>query len=253
MSRPVILITGAGGGIGSAVAQRFARAGWQPMLTDVSHSALIAASQASADAPFQVADLTHTSACQSLIDWVISLHGRLDGVVNAIGIWREGATETTLEADFDAVFAVNVKSVYFVSVAAVPHLKASEGFIINLSSDAGIQGNKGAALYCASKGAVSLFSKALALELAPFGVRVNAICPGDVSTPMLERQASTYGADNPAGYLADLLRGYPQGSDRARFVTADEVASLIEYLARPEAKPITGAMVSIDFGYSAGK
>jgi len=253
MSAPVILITGAGGGIGSAVAQRFARAGWRTMLTDRSESALQIASEAAAHAPIYASDLRTATACQDVIDWVMTTQGRLDGIVNAIGIWREGPTEATSESDFDEVFSTNVKSVYFICAAAIAHLKTSEGFITNLSSDAGIQGNTGAALYCASKGAVSLFSKALALELAPFGVRVNAICPGDVLTPMLLHQATSYGGDDPDEYCAALLRGYPQGPGRARFITADEVAALIEYLARPEAKPITGATVSIDFGYSAGK
>jgi NAD(P)-dependent dehydrogenase (short-subunit alcohol dehydrogenase family) len=155
--------------------------------------------------------------------------------------------------DFDIVFDVNVKALYFMSAAAIPYLRATAGLIVNLSSDAGLQGNTGAALYCASKGAVSLFTKALALELAPMGVRVNAICPGDVASPMLQFQAETYGGGDPAGYYARLLAGYPQGAGRARFVTPDEVAALIEYLAKPEAAPITGASLSIDFGYSAGK
>jgi NAD(P)-dependent dehydrogenase (short-subunit alcohol dehydrogenase family) len=132
-------------------------------------------------------------------------------------------------------------------------LKRSEGIIVNLSSDAGIQGNLGAALYCASKGAVTLFTKALALELAPDGVRVNAICPGDVMSPMLAFQARRYGNGDEKGYFDRLLAAYPQGAERARFIAPEEIASLIFYLARPEATPITGAALSIDFGYSAGK
>jgi NAD(P)-dependent dehydrogenase (short-subunit alcohol dehydrogenase family) len=116
-----------------------------------------------------------------------------------------------------------------------------------------VQGNTGAALYCASKGAVSLFTKALALELAPEGVRVNAVCPGDVASPMLDFQANTYGGGDPEGYFRRLLAGYPQGSQRARFISPEEVAGLIHYLAQPEAAPITGALLSIDFGYAAGK
>jgi NAD(P)-dependent dehydrogenase (short-subunit alcohol dehydrogenase family) len=108
-------------------------------------------------------------------------------------------------------------------------------------------------MYCASKGAVTLFTKALALELAPQGIRVNAVCPGDVESPMLRFQAETYGGGDPAAYYARLLAGYPQGPDRARFIRTDEVAAFIEFLARPEAAPVTGAALSIDFGYSAGK
>jgi NAD(P)-dependent dehydrogenase (short-subunit alcohol dehydrogenase family) len=187
------------------------------------------------------------------VNWAIGEAGRLDALVNAAGIWREGPTEDCSEEDFDMVFAVNVKGLYFLTAAAIPALKKSAGLIVNLSSDAGLQGNKGAALYCASKGAVTLFTKALALELAPDGVRVNAICPGDVMSPMLAFQARRYGNGDEKAYFDRLLAGYPQGEGKARFIAPEEIASLIFYLARPEAVPITGAALSIDFGYSAGK
>jgi NAD(P)-dependent dehydrogenase (short-subunit alcohol dehydrogenase family) len=123
--------------------------------------------------------------------------------------------------------------------------------VINLSSDAGIQGNAGAAVYCASKGAVSILTKALALELAPQGVRVNAVCPGDVDSPMLHGQARDFGGGDPQAYLQKLLGGYPQGP-AARFIQPAEVAELIWFLAQTPAAPITGANISIDFGLSAG-
>jgi NAD(P)-dependent dehydrogenase (short-subunit alcohol dehydrogenase family) len=249
----VVLVTGAGGGIGGAVARRFAAAGWRPVLTDLSAAALEKVAAEAGSAPFRPADLRTRAACVEIVGWAVERMGRLDGLVNAAGVWREGPTAETTEEDFDVVFDVNVKGLYFTTAAAIPHLKASEGFIVNLSSDAGLQGNTGAAAYCASKGAVALFTKALALELAPDGVRVNAICPGDVASPMLDFQARTYGGDDPAGYFARLLAGYPQGPTRARFIKPDEIAALIEYLSRPEALPITGTTLSIDVGYSAGK
>lgn len=249
----VVLVTGAGGGIGGAVVRRFAAAGWRPVLTDLSAPALEKAADEAGGAPFRTADLRSRAACAAVVAWAAERLGRLDGLVNAAGVWREGPTAATSEEDFDVVFDVNVKGLYFVTAAAIPHLKATEGFIVNLSSDAGLQGNTGAAVYCASKGAVALFTKALALELAPDGVRVNAVCPGDVASPMLDFQARTYGDGDPARYCARLLAGYPQGPTRARFITPDEIAAFIEYLSRPEAAPITGATLSIDFGYSAGK
>lgn len=249
----VVLVTGAGGGIGSAVARRFAANGWDVLLTDVNAASLADTSAALAGAAQYAADLTDRLACLETVKWAESVHGRLDGLVNAAGIWREGPVAECTEADFDAVFGVNVRALFFMSAAAIPALKRTGGFIVNLSSDAGIQGNTGAALYCASKGAVSLFTKALALELAPEGVRVNAVCPGDVASPMLDFQARTYGGGDPDGYLRRLLSAYPQGNARARFVTTDEVAGLIHYLAQPEAAPITGALLSIDFGYGAGR
>jgi len=141
--------------------------------------------------------------------------------------------------------------VFFMSAAAIPHLVKTGGSIVNLSSDAGLQGNTGAAVYCASKGAVSNLTRALALELAPRGVRVNAVCPCDVETPMLSYQAENFGDRNPEAYRRRLLDQYPQAA-RARFLRPEEVAELIFFLAQPAASGITGANLSIDFGLSAG-
>jgi NAD(P)-dependent dehydrogenase (short-subunit alcohol dehydrogenase family) len=247
------LISGAAGGIGGATARKFASEGWSVLLTDRDEAGLRSIARELGGAPFLAGDIRACATCLDIVDWAVKEAGCLDALVNAAGIWREGPTESCSEEDFDTVFAVNVKGLYFLTAAAIPALKLSEGLIVNLSSDAGIQGNQGAALYCASKGAVTLFTKALALELAPFGVRVNAVCPGDVMSPMLAFQARRYGNGDEKGYLDQLLQGYPQGESRARFIAPEEIASLIFYLARPEATPITGAALSIDFGYSAGK
>jgi NAD(P)-dependent dehydrogenase (short-subunit alcohol dehydrogenase family) len=136
--------------------------------------------------------------------------------------------------------------------AAIPALQATRGAIVNIASDAGRQGNLNAAVYCASKGAVVLFTKALALELAPFDVRANTVSPADVRTPMLEFQAMRYGGGDPEGYYRSLLAKYPQG-ERARFIEPAEVAELVFYLCSPAAASITGGDFPIDRGYSAGK
>ena len=112
-------------------------------------------------------------------------------------------------------------------------------------------GDKGVAVYCASKGGVNLLTKALAIELAPHLVRVNAICPGDIMSPMLQYQAGTYGKGDPDGYLADLIKRYPQ-EENARFITPEEIAEFIYFLSTRQARPITGAAFSIDYGSTAG-
>jgi NAD(P)-dependent dehydrogenase (short-subunit alcohol dehydrogenase family) len=133
---------------------------------------------------------------------------------------------------------------------AIPPLDASGGCIVNVSSDAGLWGNREAAIYCASKGGVTVLTKALAVELAPRGVRVNAVCPGDVDSPMIRYQAETFGGGDPEGYLAGLLAAYPQRPPR--FIHPVEVAELITFLVSDRAAPITGAAISIDFGLTAG-
>jgi NAD(P)-dependent dehydrogenase (short-subunit alcohol dehydrogenase family) len=249
--RSTVLVTGAAGGIGGAAARRFFEGGWAVVVTDVDAVGARRTGDAVDAVAVLPADLRDVGACRSLVADAVAATGRLDCLVNAAGVWTEGPAEDTEEADFDRVLGVNLKGSYFVTAAAIPALVEAAGCVVNVSSDAGIQGNAGAAVYCASKGAVSILTKALALELAPRGVRVNAVCPGDVDTPMLQYQAETFGAADPEGYLRDLLANYPQG-ESARFVQADEVAELIWYLAQPAAAPITGANLSIDFGLSAG-
>ncbi len=244
MTERVALVTGAAGGIGGAVARRFIAGGWR--VVGVDHRPCLDAEVHGIEA-----DLRDVHQCRAAVEQTVQWAGRLDVVVNAAGVWTEGACTDTAEADFDRVFDVNVKGLYFLTAAAVPHLAATHGCVINLSSDAGIQGNAGAAVYCASKGAVSILTKALALELAPLGVRVNAVCPGDVDSPMLHGQARDFGGADPQAYLQRLLSGYPQGAT-ARFIQPAEVAELIWFLAQTPAAPITGANISIDFGLSAG-
>lgn len=247
---PTVLVTGAGGGIGSAVAARFLEGGWRVAAVDIQAVDIQTVESSSATLGIR-ADLLDVAQCRAAVEQAAAWAGRLDAVVNAAGLWTQGASAQTTEDEWDRVVGVNLKGLYFVTSAAIPHLAASEGCVINLSSDAGIQGNAGAAVYCASKGGVSILTKALALELAPQGIRVNSVCPGDVDSPMLRGQAATFAPEDQGAYLDRLLAGYPQGS-RARFIQPAEIAELIWFLAQPAAAPITGANISADFGLSAG-
>jgi len=244
----VVLITGGAGGIGRAVAERFAAADHTVVLADRSAEAL-----AEVGPPFDtiVADVSVVADCERMVAATVERHGGLDVLVNCAGVWVEGPTAETTEEEWDRTIDVNLKGTFFACRFAIPHLERSEGCIVNLSSDLGLVGTAGTAVYSASKGGVSLLTKALALELAPRGVRVNAVCPNDVDTPMLAGQARDYGGGDPDGYLRALLAKYPQG-ERARFIRPEEVAALILYLASAEAAPITGACIPIDFGSTAG-
>lgn len=249
---PVVVITGGGGGIGSAAAHRFASGGWRVAVADldIERARVVAATLDAAGLAVHC-DVTQPDSCHRAIADIVGWAGRIDHVIATAGVWSEGTIDSVTEAEFDRVMAVNIKGVFFTCQAAMPALRATKGSATLIASDAGLQANKGAAVYCASKGAVVLLAKTLALDLAGDGVRVNAVCPGDVMTPMLQAQAGTYGGADPSSYLAALLAKYPQGS-AARFTEAADVAELLWFLAQPSARSITGAALSIDAGLSAG-
>ncbi len=251
MSERVVLITGAAGGIGRAAAARFRDQGDLVVLTDVDADGLARVASELGIADTVVADVTVVADCERAVAAAVERHGRLDVLVNCAGIWVEGPTAQMTEAEYDRVMAVNLKGTFFMCRYAIPHLERTEGCIVNLSSDVGLVGSDGAAIYSASKGGVALLTRSIARELAPALARANAVCPNDVETPMLEGQARDYGGGDPEGYYRALLSTYPQG-ERARFIKPEEVAALIAYLASPEAAPITGACVPIDFGSTAG-
>lgn len=245
-SGKTVLITGGAGGIGRATAQEFASAGASIAVADISTENL---------PPNYLAitcDITRVSDCEAMIAKTVGHFGRLDVLVNAAGVWVEGDSAEMSEAQWDRTIGINLKGTFFACRFAIPELEKTEGQIINIASDAGLMGSAGAAIYCASKGGVVLLTKALALELAPKGIRVNAICPCDVETPMLEFQAREFGGGDPQVYLARLKSIYPQGP-RQRFAKAPEIAAFISAIAQPQLAPITGAALPIDFGTTAGR
>jgi NAD(P)-dependent dehydrogenase (short-subunit alcohol dehydrogenase family) len=250
-----VLITGGAGGMGRAIAAAFLDDGDAVAIADVSGEALLAAvadvrTEDTTLEAIQV-DVRRVDECERMVTEGVERLGRLDVLVNAAGVWVEGPTATMSEEQWDRTIDVNLKGTFFACRFAIPHLERTEGCIVNISSDYGLVGGPGAAIYNASKGGVSLLTRSLGLELAPKGVRCNAVCPADVDTPMLEGQARDYGGGDREGYLDALLVNYPQ-KERARFIRPEEVAALVRYLASPAAAPMTGACIPIDFGITAG-
>jgi NAD(P)-dependent dehydrogenase (short-subunit alcohol dehydrogenase family) len=252
MPERAALITGGASGIGRATADRLAADGYRLALADIDAAGLDrAVGDLGADVALAIpTDVRSFDACAAAVSAAVDRFGRLDVLVNCAGVWAEGPTDTMAEADWDQVVGVNLKGTFQMCRHAIPALEATGGCIVNVSSDAGLWGNKGAAIYSASKGGVTVLSKALAVELAERGIRVNAVCPGDVDSPMLRYQAATFGGGDPDGYFAKLLEAYPQRPPR--FIRPDEVAELIAYLCSERATPITGAAILIDFGLTAG-
>jgi NAD(P)-dependent dehydrogenase (short-subunit alcohol dehydrogenase family) len=250
----VVLVAGGAGGMGRATARRFAPHVAAVVLADLDAAGLEEAAAdlrgLGAEVRTVAADLRRPAACRAAIEAAAAL-GRLDVLVAAAGVWVEGPAEAATEEEWDRTLEVNLKAPFFLAAAAIPHLVRAGGVVVNVASDAGLVGNAGAAIYCASKGGLVLLTKALALELAPRGVRVVAVCPGDTDTPMLAFQAARYGGGEPQAYLEGLRRRYPQ-RERARFARPEEIAEAVFYLASPAAAPVTGTCLSLDFGISAG-
>ena len=254
-SGKVVLITGGSSGIGRSTAKCFVEAGAEVFICGRSAERLAQAKEAfkaKGQSIWTMAmDVSRVADCRGFVEEAVARWGRLDVVVNSAGVWLEGPTSDMTEEQWDQVVDINLKGTFFISRYAIPELIKTCGSIINIGSDAGLVGNAGSSIYCAAKGGVSLLTKSLALELAPLGVRVNAVCPADVSTPMLENQANLYGPEHREQYLKTLLGIYPQGQ-RARFITPEEVAGAIFYLTSPQAAAITGACLSMDFGLTSG-
>jgi meso-butanediol dehydrogenase/(S,S)-butanediol dehydrogenase/diacetyl reductase len=242
----VALVTGASSGIGAAIARRFAAAGYRVLATGRSALRLEALGAEFPGIERIVADLALAAECERVVAQCIERLGRLDVLVNNAGIYHRRTTETTSDQEWRQTLAVNLDAPFYLSRAALPHLRASRGCIINIASDWGLKGGREAAAYCASKGGLVLLSRALALDHAAEGIRVNAICPGDVDTPMLEQEGAVDGLSH-----AEALRRYGRQSPSGRVTSADEVAALALFLAGPDAAQITGAAIPIDGGNTA--
>lgn len=251
-----ILITGGTSGIGLAAARAYLDEGARVCISGRSENRLNRALEslggARGDVVGIVCDVADTSSCERLVSETVERLGGLDILVNSAGIWLEGPAEGVTEKQWDEVIDINLKGTFFMCRYAVPHLETTSGSIVNVSSDSGLMGNDLAAVYCASKGGVTLLTKSLAVELARKNIRVNAVCPGDVDTPMLEKALRDYGHGETAGdYLEDLLSNYPERKGR-RFTKPEEVARAILFLSSSRVEAITGACLSVDFGLTAG-
>ena len=254
MSGKTVVITGAAGGVGAATARRFAEAGATLVLGDLNAVALedlCGQLAALAEVHGVTCDVSSVADVENLMREAVEATGRIDVLVNTAGLWVEGPTEAMTEADWDRVVDVNLKGTFFACSRAIPELKKTEGCIINLSSDCGLVGTPETAVYTASKGGVSLLTKALAIELAPLSRARQRGLPGghhdaDAAVPGRHLRRG-----RPRGLLQAAAHRLLPGR-KARFITPEEVAELIFFLASAPATPITGANISIDFGTSAG-
>ena len=242
-----VLVTGGTRGIGRATVAAFLAAGARVAVNGRSEvSTRQVAAAVGANAVAAPGDIASAEACRALVQKAAEELGGLDVLVNCAGIAKGGPVEQVTEALWDATLDTNLKGTFFCTQAALPFLRQSKGNVVNLASDAGLIGEIGLAVYCASKGGVVNLTRALALELAP-DVRVNCVCPGYVDTDMVRRDVIDASAD-PKATEAALAASAPLN----RIAAPEEIAAAILYLASGAARFMTGAALQIDGGTTAG-
>jgi 3-oxoacyl-[acyl-carrier protein] reductase len=242
----VIIVTGAGSGIGEGIAKRLAEEGAKVVVNDINaeggQRVVKEITQAGGSACFMAADVTKSDDVKALVNDTVAQFGRLDVMVNNAG-WthRNQPALDVSEAEFDKCFAVNVKSIYLATIHAVPHFrKAGGGSFINIASTAGVRPRPGLTWYNGSKGAAITTSKSLAAELGPDNIRVNCINP--VMNPYTGLGPLFAGGEPTEERLAKFRAGIPLG----RFSTALDVANAALYLASDEAAFISGVCIEVD-------
>lgn len=241
-----IIVTGATSGIGRAAALAFARAGASIVLVGRSARALGEVAQLiGAAGPRAVtcqADVTAAAAPSRIVGAALASFGGLDVLVNAAGIIASGALAATDDATWDAMMAVNLRAPFRLMREAAPHLAARKGAIVNVSSVNGLRSFPGVLAYCASKAGLDHLTRCAALELAPEGVRVNAVNPGVTVTNLHRR--SGMDEEKYAAFLERSKTTHPLG----RPGQAEEIADLILFLASDRAGWMTGETIPIDGG-----
>jgi NAD(P)-dependent dehydrogenase (short-subunit alcohol dehydrogenase family) len=244
MGEKVAIVTGASSGIGRATARVFAENGYKVSAVGRNEKELVELARGFPDGQVkvQLADVMEQTQLERIVTESVDTFKRVDVLVNAAGIISNGTIETTTLDDWDKMMNINVRSVFQLSQKCVPHLIATKGNIVNVSSVTGTRAFPGVLAYCVSKAAIDQLTRCTALELAPKGVRVNAVNPGVVITNIHKRGGMEEEAYKT--FLEHSKETHPIG----RPGRPEEVADLIHYLASDKAGWITGATYEIDGG-----
>lgn len=240
----VVIVTGGASGMGEASARGFAKAGAHVTIVDRNEAG---ARQVATEtgARVQVGDVSDSAFCDAVVAATLAQHGRLDVLVNAAGIILGASGVGTTDEQWQRIMGVNVSGTFFMCRAAIRVMKPQgSGSIVNFGSIWGDLGAAGVAAYCASKGAVHNLTRALALEHARDGIRINAVCPGEVNTPMLQ-------SERKEPITPELLQRLAETVPMGRLADPTEIAQVVLFLASSQASYMTGSLVLVDAGYAA--
>jgi len=245
------LVTGAGSGIGASIAETFARAGARVFVTDINEATARTTSErirsAGGVAESLLLDIASELECAEAAKHVLTAAGHLDILVNNAGIGHVGTIATTSANDLDRLYAVNTRGTFNVIKAFIPSmLQRRSGVIVNIASIAGLIAVRDRLAYTMTKHAIVGLTRAIALDHAKDGIRINAICPGRVETPWVTQRLQEY--PDPKAAYEEMCATQPMG----RMGRPEEIAAAALYLASDEAAFVTGATLTPDGGWSAG-
>jgi meso-butanediol dehydrogenase/(S,S)-butanediol dehydrogenase/diacetyl reductase len=233
----IVVITGAASGIGHATAELFRDLGDTVYGLDINPTVPDGVIYVECNVGSKTAVDTAIATCAA--------SGRIDVLANVAGIVQFGRFDTITEAEYDRVQAVDLKGPFLLIQAALPHIRAAKGNIVNVSSVAGNKPQGYSAAYSAAKGGLTQLTRGLALELAPEGIRVNAVCPGTVDTPLVKHVAENFPPDLDPRVMDRLMMMLP-----GKAISPAEIGQAIVYLASPAARMITGSILAFDGGMS---
>ena len=230
----VAFITGAASGIGAATATRFLAEGAAVVTADI------------AGDPDHMLDVRDEAAVAAVVASIVEAHGRIDVVVNAAGVAGGGPVHMVDSDEWDRVMDINLKGTFNVCKhVCAQMITQRSGSVVNIASVEGIEGTEGGSVYNASKGGVIMLTKSMAIDYGPNQIRVNAVCPGGVSTPLLHSLIDQPGMED---YRAKMLGAHKLG----RFGEPEEIANAVLFLASSEASFMTGSAMVVDGGMTAG-
>lgn len=245
----VVLVTGAGAGLGRAIALGCAQAGARVVIAELDEAAAKDVAKAieslGGEARIAIGDVSRASDAQRFVQAAVETFGKLDVLVNNAGIYIQGDTLVTREADWDHIMAVNVKGVFLCSKFAIEAMRDRGGIIINIASEAGVVGIAGQVAYNTSKAAVLSLTRSIAIDHASQGIRVNAVSPGTTFTPLVA--AAIARASDPEAARRRLEECRPLN----RLGRPEEIAAAVIFLASDECAYATGSNVIVDGGYTA--
>jgi 3-oxoacyl-[acyl-carrier protein] reductase len=243
----VAIVTGGGSGMGRAICRLFAAEGARVVVADLNlEAARATASECASETVAYEVNVAHDGQVKGLVEHTIERFGRVDILVNCAGVPMPFTpVEEVTEEQWDRIFDVNTKSIFLTAKHVVPHMKQNgRGAILNICSIAGVRARPGLNAYCASKGAAIMLTKALALELAPYRIRVNGINPGPAETPMLSKFMTGDEEKIERETKEIFINSVPLGA----LIQPDDIAQAALYLCSDAAKMVTGEIVNVDGG-----